>query len=206
MAMKKKFLGLAMAAAIALPASSAYAANNDTTLIFDDTDSRNHQVKVTGSITKDDGAAPAGKIQVELPTAMTFSVNENGKFTGCDFQVTNKSQVGIDVLVSQFRNVDNGITLHPTSGFTASQYDRSNVCLKLNGTVGGTPETVDLAGFTNGNKEEKILNVPASKTGLITLTGEAGTNQAVKNGNDVDSKGTSGEFTLIFKIQKDTKE
>ena len=205
MAMKKKFLGLAMAAAIALPASSAYAANNDTTLIFDDTDSRNHQVKVTGSITKDDGAAPAGKIQVDLPTAMTFSVNENGKFTGCDFQVTNKSQVGIDVLVSQFRNVDNGITLRSTSGFTASQHDRSNVCLNLNGTVGGTPATVDLADFTNGNKEEKILNVPASKTGLITLTGEAGTNQTDKNGNDVDSKGASGEFTLIFKIQKDTK-
>ena len=30
MAMKKKFLGLAMAAMVALPASSAYAANNNT--------------------------------------------------------------------------------------------------------------------------------------------------------------------------------
>ena len=93
MAMKKKFLGLAMAAAIALPASSAYAANNDTTLIFDDTDSRNHQVKVTGSITKDDGAAPAGKIQVELPTTMSFTVNQNGNFKSADYIVNNKSSI-----------------------------------------------------------------------------------------------------------------
>ena len=204
MAMKKKFLGLAMAAAMTLTATSAYAANNDATLIFDDTDSRNHQVKVTGSITKDDGAAPAGKIQVELPTAMTFSVNENGKFTGCDFQVTNKSQVGIDVLVSQFRNVDNGITLQPARAFAADAYDRSNVCLELNGTVGGAPAKVDLSEFTNGNKEEKILNVASSKTGLITLTGAAGTLDQ-QGSSKVDEQGASGEFTLIFKIQKDTK-
>ena len=54
MAMKKKFLGLAMAAAIALPASSAYAANN--TLTGNSNDKLKQSVTVTGVVNKNDNA------------------------------------------------------------------------------------------------------------------------------------------------------
>ena len=84
MAMKKKFLGLAMAAMVALPATSVYANTTKEgygTVEFDDKRTHSHSVKVTGEVKTADGTAAAGKITVELPTAMAFMVDENSIFT-----------------------------------------------------------------------------------------------------------------------------
>ena len=62
MAIKKKFLCLAMAAAIALPASSAYAANN--TLTGNSNDKLKQSVTVTGVVNKNDNASPNGTLTV----------------------------------------------------------------------------------------------------------------------------------------------
>ena len=99
MAMKKKFLGLALAAAVALPATGVYA----DTIGGNQNDTFTHNVTVTGTVSNKDGIAPEGKIEVELPTSMTFRVDQDGTFEGSDFKVQNRSSVGIDVFVDEFR-------------------------------------------------------------------------------------------------------
>lgn len=197
MAMKKKFLGLAMAAAIALPASSVYA--NNTTITMDETDTRTHNVQVSGTVTNKKGTVPAGKIQVELPTTMSFSVDQNGKFTGCDFEVSNKSNIPVNVSVTEFKPSNGNITLEQKS-FTKADKDRSHVSLVLNGRVKGADTDVDLSDIATSGTETEILDVAANGTGLIKLTGEAGTKDIGDTG--VDKDGASGDFTLIFKIKK----
>ena len=206
MTMKKRFLGLALAAAVALPATSAYAA--DKTITGNDTATLEHNVTVSGSVTRADGTAAQGKITVELPTTMTFGVDQSSNFTGCEFNVKNKSSVGVDVLVSELRNANNAITVKSKSELTSnlSNFDRSNVYLELSGSVGGQATTVDLS-TANGISDQKVLNVGANSSGLITLNGGAGTKKYEDNlkAGTVNENGASGEFTLVFKVKKDSK-
>lgn len=210
MAMKKKFLGLALAAAVALPATSVYAAGENNIIHGVDTQTYTQNVKVSGSVSNKKGIAPAGKIEVELPTSMTFSVDEASNFRGVDYNVQNRSSVGVDVLVSEFRNGEGNITVKPKDELTTHKdtLNRSNVYLELVGSAGGQATSVDLGSLTGNTNNIKVLNVASGSTGLITLKGGAGT-QEVKDGSEnpdgVDKDGAKGDFTLVFKIQKDTK-
>ena len=211
MAMKKKFLGLALAAAVALPATSVYAAGENNIIHGVDTQTYTQNVKVSGSVSNKKGIAPAGKIEVELPTSMTFSVDEASNFKGVEYNVQNRSSVGVDVLVSEFRTGDGNITVKPKSELTRDKatLDRSNVYLELVGSAGGQATSVDLGSLTGNTNNEKVLNVAKGSTGLITLTGGAGTKEVKDLSNSspdgVDKDGAKGDFTLVFKIQKDTK-
>ena len=201
MAMKKKFLGLAMAAAIALPASSAYAANN--TLTGNVNDTLTQDVKVSGSVKNSQGIAPAGKIEVELPTTMSFTVDQSGTFQGVNYQVKNNSAVGISVAVSDFRETnkdpDNGIVLTPHSE-NMSTLPRNNVKLALVGNEGH----VDLSDTTAIKQKPVILKVdPNASTGTIQLLGDAGKDTGSTNqSKPVETKGVDEEFTLVFEIKK----
>ncbi len=70
-----------------------------STLNGSDTKSLTQSVKVTGTVTKKDGSAPDGKIEVELPTTMSFSVDQKGNFSAGDFKVTNHSSTDIQVSI-----------------------------------------------------------------------------------------------------------
>lgn len=210
MAMKKKFLGLALAAAVALPATSVYAAGENNIIHGVDTQTYTQNVKVSGSVSNKKGIAPAGKIEVELPTSMTFSVDEASNFRGVDYNVQNRSSVGVDVLVSEFRTGEGNITVKPKDELTTRKdtLDRSNVYLELVGYAGGKATSVDLGSLTGNTNNIKVLNVASGSTGLITLKGGAGTQKVEdesENPDGVDKDGAKGDFTLVFKIQKDTK-
>ena len=137
MAMKKKFLGLALATMVALPATSVYAAGENNIINGVDTQTYTQNVKVSGSVSNKEGIAPAGKIEVELPTSMTFSVDEASNFKGVEYNVQNRSSVGVDVLVSEFRAGDGNITVKPKSELTRDKanLNRSNVYLELVGSA-----------------------------------------------------------------------
>lgn len=200
MAMKKKFLGLAMAAMVALPASSAYAANNNT-LTGNLNDTLTQEVKVSGSVKNNQGVAPAGKIEVELPTTMSFTVDQTGHFEGVNYQVRNNSAVGISVAVSDFRETnndpDNGIVLKQHSE-NISQLPRNNVKLALVGNNGH----IDLADKSAISRKTPILNVdPNAATGTIQLFGDAGKSTS-DSGSKVETNGVDEEFTLVFEIKK----
>ncbi len=207
MAMKKKFLGLALAAAVALPATGVYA----DTIGGTQNQTLNHNVTVTGTVSNKKGIAPEGKIEVELPTAMTFRVDQDGNFQGSDFSVENKSKVGIDVFVDEFRTNSGNITVKKKTELEGQKgtLDRSNVYLELSGKDGIKTPTVDLAKVSELQEtERKILNVSGGSTGLIQLKGGAGTASVAgstpESPTGIDETGASGDFTLIYKIKKDS--
>lgn len=211
MAMKKKFLGLALATMVAMPATGVYAAGNTgntQTITGKDTSTLNHTIPVTGSVTKSDGTAAAGQITVELPTAMAFAVNENGDFSGATYGVSNQSGCGIDIFVSQFEATKSGITLKKEEELTSENrgsFDRSNVSLVLKGLDNNGRQTkVDLAkiadGTTTSETDKKVLNIGSGAQKSIALTGTAGTADAE---DGVDKTGATGEFNLVFSIKKD---
>ena len=198
MAMKKKFLGLALAAAVALPATSAYA--NTTTITGNDTETLTHDVTVSGTVRKSNGEAPAGKLEVELPTTMAFTVDEEGNFNGANYKVTNRSAVGIRLSVAEFRETDSngGITLNQVSGFNPADKDRANIAMSLDGNVDGNATSVDLSQVTAGT-EEDVLDVGANDAGILRLSGQAGTK---KDNSNLESNGAKEDFTLVFKVKK----
>lgn len=159
-----------------------------------DNESFTQNVQVNGVVTKADGSLPAGRIEVELPTAMSFIVDEDGKIPTVNYIVDNKGTVDISIYVSGFSdsNANGGINVKPIDE-DISLLDRSNVHLKL---IGNTNKEVDLGKPINNIQE--VLRVNAQQTGIIQLQGKAGK----ANDVSIDKNGTSDEFTLIFKIKK----
>lgn len=166
-------------------ASNIVTGNDTHTLI--------HNVTVNGTVSKSDGGAPSGKIEVELPTAMAFIVDEKGRFISSSYTVSNKSSVPIGISVSQFisPNINGAITIKPI-GEDIDNLDRSNLHLALVGNNG----YVDLSNVNTTSNE--ILRVEPSSSNILQLRGESGKNA----GSNVDTNGAREEFTLVFKIKK----
>lgn len=204
MAMKKKFLGLAMAAMVALPAA-AYA----DTFQWNEGATKDVDVTVSGSVKSSTGIAPQGKLEVELPVSMEFSVDQNGTFTGTSYNVTNKSQSKIAVSVANFteNNAKGGINLVPVSEKdTIDQKGRDNVIMAL---VGDNNEHIDLGAFNKSADSNKELLVVAGNNGVgtIELTGKAGkqpigTSSAQQDSAVTDTTGVAETFKLVFQIKK----
>ena len=201
MAMKKKFLGLAMAAMVALPAA-AYA---DTTFQWNEGQSQNVDVTVTGSVKSSTGIAQQGKLEVELPVSMDFSVDQNGTFTGTSYSVTNRSQSKVAVSVANFteENKHGGITILPTNQKdTIDGKGRDNVIMAL---IGDNDQYIDLGNFdktTDPTKE--LLEVDKNNgVGTIRLAGVAGKGNITSANNGINNDtGVSETFKLVFQIKK----
>lgn len=203
MAMKKKFLGLAMAAMVALPAA-AYA----DTFQWNEGATKDVEVTVSGSVKSSTGIAPQGRLEVELPVSMDFSVDQNGTFTGTSYNVTNRSQQDVIVSVANFSetNQQGGINiLQITDKDNIAQKGRENVIMAL---VGDSGKYVDLGDF-NSKKGEELLRVKGNNgVGTIELAGLAGkatigTDSSHSPANGVtDSTGVAETFKLVFQIRK----
>lgn len=190
--MKKKFLSLLMAAAVvATTAVPAHATSQ--TITGDDTQTYDANVTVTGTVTTVDGTAPAGKIQVEVPTTLSFTVDQAGNFTAPTYTISNKSAEAVSVSVGSFKetNVGGGITLVEKTG-DLTGLDRANVKL----TLRGNEAEVDLASV---DTNVVISTIESNNSDNIQLVGEAGTAAQLV---DVDDNGASEDFNLVFKIKK----
>lgn len=200
MAMKKKFLGLAMAAMVALPAA-AYA----DTFQWDEGQPQDVNVQVNGSVKKSNGLAPAGKLEVELPVSMDFSVDQNGTFSGTSYKVTNRSQHDVAVSVADFKetNKQGGIKLLGISDLSTlnSTGKRNEVIMAL---VGDGNVHVDLGAFNKTTDSQKnLLVVPKNNgVGTIRLEGIAGTKDMDTVGNVSNDTGVAETFELVFQIKK----
>ena len=200
MAMKKKFLGLAMAAMVALPAA-AYA----DTVQWNEGDTKDVEVTVSGSVKSNTGIAPQGKLEVELPVSMDFSVDKNGTFTGTSYNVTNRSQSKVAVSVANFteQNTQGGIKLLKTNELSTlnASGKRNEVIMAL---VGDNNEHVDLGAFDKAVDSTKELLVVDKNNGVgtIQLNGVAGKQAITTNGNVSDTTGVAETFKLVFQIKK----
>lgn len=216
MAMKKKFLGLALAAAVALPATTAYAANDTQSIEMGKNETQNVTVPVSGSIRNKQGAAPEGRIEVELPTKMAFTVDQDGNLPSTTYTVQNRSKdVSIDVSVASFSGGStataggsDGIKLHPSTAVSSNPSDkyRNEVELKLTNAQ-DTAKSVDLGNFQNirDDSQKLLATVNSGQTNSIVLSGVAGTkdsNGVGSGSTDVDSKGANEEFNLVFSIKR----
>ena len=208
MAMKKKFLGLAMAAMVAMPATSVYAFNaNGDTLTGNDTETMTQNVTVTGEVKSNQGTVAAGRLEVLLPTSMAFSVDQEGNFTNVDYSVTNNSPCAITVGVQQFSETntkpDEGIVLK-NKDEDMSTLARNNVQMALVGDNGSgtTKRYVDLGAADTQNlaQPQDILDVPSNQTKVIQLLGNAGKNKEADS--EKVKKGTTETFTVVFAVKK----
>ena len=209
MAMKKKFLGLAMAAMVAMPATSVYAFNaNGDTLTGNDTETMTQNVTVTGEVKSNQGTVAAGRLEVLLPTSMAFSVDQEGNFTNVEYSVTNNSKCPITVGVKQFSETnkkdDEGIVLKDKNE-DMSTLARNNVQMALVGDNGGSGTTkryVDLGAADTQNlaQPQEILDVPSNQTKVIQLLGNAGKNKA--SDSEKVQNGTTETFTVVFAVKK----
>lgn len=209
--MKKKFLSLMMAAAVVATTSvSAFAA--DTTPVTESGGTAN--VTINGSVDSNNGNSAPGTINVSVPTAMNFRVDNKGNLEGSKITITNRGADKVEVLAYEFRNntPNSGITVKaPKSGVDFQK--RSDVALWLEGNAS------DIAYFQSeqdGSGKKGIYGAngaePSSDDGIVvskieanngvdelTLGGYAGTG----NLDDAD-KTLSGKFTLKLKIRKST--
>ena len=167
--------------------------NTTTSITGNDTQTLTQNVKIDGVVSKSDGTIPSGRIQVELPTAMSFSVDQDGNFISADYTINNKSSVPISVYVSEFRDSNNGGIKVKEIEEDISNLDRSNLHLAL---IGNDNKYVDLGKIITIPK--LLLTINPKSSSLVQLLGEAGKGSVV----DVDEHGVSDEFTLVFRINK----
>ena len=216
MAMKKKFLGLAMAAMVALPATSVYAANDTQSVEMGKNDTQNVTVPISGTIRNHQGQAPEGRIEVELPTKMAFTVDQDGNLPSTTYTIQNRSQdVSIDVSVASFSGGStataggsDGIKLHQSGTVTGHREDkyRNEIELKLTNAKDSS-KNIDLGNFKSLNESQRLLATVASgETNSIVLSGVAGkkTSNDVSGDSTVDSKGATEYFNLVFSIKKNS--
>ena len=190
--MKKKLLSLLMAGAVVAGTSVQAFAQNKTYNVLD-TDTISAPVTITGQVSNSQGGAPSGRLEVEVPTALSFAVNQNGVFNAASFEIRNNSKDPIKVQVGSFREtqVTGGIHLwDDNSGFDTK--DRSNVVLALR----GDNKHVILK---DGVKDQDLQVINGGGVATIQVLGDAG--KSTSN-VDVENNGVSETFELVFKITK----
>ena len=200
--MKKKLLSLLMAGAVVAGTTMpAFAATTQTINGLDSAELK-ADVTVTGTVLDQNGSAPAGRLQVEVPTALSFTVDNQGRLTAGSFTINNQSQSAIDVKVGSFHEtkrgtgVDAGITLHDNiTGFNT--LDRSNVCLVLRHNA------TDVI-LQHGMPETPLVTIAGGSSENVQVLGAAGTDTAspLSTNPDVDTAGVSETFDLVFKITR----
>lgn len=206
MAMKKKFLGLAMAAMVALPATSVYAWDkNGNTLSGNESDIMTQDVTVTGEVKSSEGTVAEGRLEVILPTSMAFSIDQKGNFTDVDYKVTNNSPTAISVGIQQFRKTktNGGIILKNKDESGMDSLKRNNVQMALVGdNSGGSKRYVDLGNPETQNLKstQPLIDVESKQTGIIQLLGNAGKDTSSET--DELRKGMTEKFTVVFEVKK----
>ncbi len=205
--MKKKFLALALAAAVMAPTTSAFAqttitkdeGKNTQTVGGSSDYSHSADVEINGEVRKADGSAAAGKIEVELPLTTTFTVHKDGRFQGSNFDIINHGGEEVNVAVESFTEGDSkgGIIIDSEMDESSnSEKDRNTVRLYLQHTIEGATN-----GF-NLNSEvanQNVGNIKPSNRASFSLMGIAGIRT---NNSDAETNGVRENFTLRFKIKK----
>ncbi len=184
----------------------------DTTHQTDENNKINASVGIVGTVRNKNNEAPAGKIEVSLPTRVSFVVNPDGSVQTPNVITVTNSSASADVLVSVVSFTDStpedGVNItvedYDTLAGQIAEKDRSRVGLKLTGNyqIAGTTNSVSLV---NGAlNKTPLLQVTAGSSANLTMQGIAGTRELGTSGNytGVDATGTSDEFTITFQIKK----
>lgn len=214
--MKKKLLSLVLAGAMVASTSvSAFAANVNGP---DNVDG-NAEISITGEIESDTGEKPAGRFNVTIPTATSFTVDQNGHFIAPErMSIQNEGSQDIDVYADKF------VDAKPTEGIkvvaeselksknrtyiSLSVTGKSTVYLRSEDTNSGTNRGVyATSALTPGASDEqlKLTSISAGQIGYLTLDGKAGEKNKATGDREEENQvneGVSNNFTLMLKIKK----
>lgn len=206
--MKKKLLSLVLAGAMVASTSvSAFAANVNGP---DNVDG-NAEISITGEIESDTGEKPAGRFNVTIPTATSFTVDQNGKFIAPErMSIQNDGSQDIDVYADKFVDTKLGEGISVISEGELKDNNRTHVTLNVtgklttlhfksedtSGTSKGIYKNDSLTTPATGN-DLKLTSISAGQSGYLTLNGKAG-----KNTGTAVEKPVSNDFTLMLKIKK----
>lgn len=198
--MKKKLLTLVLAATMMVGTAVTASATSQTVDFTAASGSTTSDVVIDGTIVKGNGSAPAGKIQVEVPTQMAFLVDKTGTIASTSYTVENKSDSPINVSVANFKKrntVNSKINLLSKDESNMDNKDRSNIKLYLVGD--SASKIVDLGDFSNTVNKD-LATIAANSMTTITLEGDAG--KDTSGSKDIDQNGASEQFDMVFKIAK----
>lgn len=218
--MKKKLLSLVLAGAmVATTSVSAFATPNVT---GSDNIDGNAEIGITGEIMNDAGEKPAGRFNVTVPTATSFTVDKEGHFIAPErISIQNDGLQDIDVYADKF------VDTKPTEGIkvvaesdlksknrtyiSLSVTGKSNaVYLKSEDTSGTNKGLYTTSALTSAASDEKLklTSISAGQSGYLTLDGKAGEKNKATGDTEQENQvneAVSNNFTLMLKIKKATK-
>lgn len=151
-------------------------------------------LKLTGTIRDANGNSPQGRIEVEIPSSVNFTVDELGNFIiANNYNINNRGSCPVDIYVVGFREskISSGIFIKQNN--ISSSDSRNFVNLDVSGNIGNKVRLYD-----SSNLNAKIGEIPSKSAISITFAGEAGKAE----NKDIDDNGVSEDFTLKFKISK----
>lgn len=190
--MKKKLLSLVLAGAMVASTSvSAFATENTEVTI--DPNGTQHKIEMKGIVEDADGNIPSGTITVTVPTAVSFTINQNGDIDAGDIEIVNRNseKEKVKVVVKQFND------RNPASGIVLVKDDQLESADNGNGKVHAT---LKLAG--DKDSVQLISDKGTSETGLLTKDG-----RAIGSGDDTSLgeawSGNKLTLSLIGKTKSD---
>lgn len=185
--------------------------NKDVTI---NSTSKEHRVTITGNVADKKGEIKPGTIQVVVPTAALFTVDNDGNFTAPDIKIKNNGQEAVDIYAYKFvdTNGSSGINIESETSITENRTDkrRNNISLNIVGnkaTAYFKSESLGsnkLGVYEDQNLQQettngiKVLKIYGDSTGNLTFNGKAG-----KAALETDTA-IRDRFTLILKIKKST--
>ena len=205
--MKKKFLSLMMAAAVVATTSvSAFASTTQTIKDSEEVGGK-AEITVTGEVEDSTGHTKPGTLNVTVPTAANFTVNQEKKFVGTEIKVQNNGTQDINVFAYEFIDPteNSGITVKKKEELSAS--DKTNiVALRLEGNIGVAHFASD-AGNNRGVYAKEDHTDSASADGVKIANILKGDSYDLSLKGDIHKDATVGEaesdrFTLRLKIKK----
>lgn len=196
--MKKKVLTTAMALSMLAPTMTSFAATVDSETEMGavsgiDTNEHSHHMKVKGMVRTSDGAAAEGRIEVSLPTSISFVVDQDGNVqTPTNISLENKSKCGVKVSIANFTDST------PKTGIVLmDSVDDANIRSQVNLSLSG--DTADVT-LKHGMAATELLTLDSGVTKSLVLQGQAGT--AKDTIGAVDTEGVDDNFTLTLKVAK----
>ena len=216
--MKKKLLSLVLAGAMV--ASTSVSAFADEVKYDIDDKGKDHKVEITGNVTDDDNNKVPGTISVTVPTAVSFTINKDGKITGGDIVIKNTSEDKVKVVVKEFTDTDatGGIVLVKETNLPTSVTNDSDSKVHASINIVGGSKSLGLVSSTNDSSTGLVnSNGEKVEAGPESTLGEAWNNNpltlSLKGKTKADISGETYEapaqalnntFNLVFKIQKST--
>lgn len=216
--MKKKLLSLVLAGAmVATTSVSAFATTTPAptttteTSIREGSDEQDVNINITGDVLDNKGNTKPGTINVTVPTAANFVVDNDGVLTSGDMVITNKSNEKIKVLAKKFEDSDGTENIEIV---TKTQFDtdgskagnnRNKIWLRLEGSTNNLGLTSENNGkmydttYTDEKTEKsnyEIGKINPNDSMRLRLVGEGGTDGS-------NTAALRNEFKLVLKIARD---